>query len=380
MKEAKILQAEGTEKGSYKRKDTMGVTSLIADNDFHEILAKELGPRFREYRKKWDEAGKCKMVQDFPLQLDVYLNFTCNLKCVSCINQLPHDSREYRQWGNPNVQMPMKVFKRLIDEGIEHNLYALEMDNINEPLLRSDLPEAIKYARDAGLMDVMFNTNATLLDENMALRILDAEPTRIMFSLDAIKEETYKKIRIGADFQTVMKNIDRFLEIKEERGQTLPLTRVSFCVSKLNYKELAEFKEYWGKKVDFLSVQGFGNPFVGSQHYERLEKLLRTPKKDVESNAEYTCAMPFQRISLTNSGDVLSCCYWYGQQMHVGNIYKNSLYEIWNSEKMEQLRKTINGPWETKPLICKRCAVSWDRASLEQLTPYDPFYQNLKND
>lgn len=56
--------------------------------------------------------------------------------------------------------------------------------------------------------------------------------------------------------------------------------------------------------------------------------------------AEY-CKRPFEEIEISNTGEVYTCCPNWNNFYSIGNIYKNSFNEIWNSQKAIDLRKRI---------------------------------------
>ena len=97
---------------------------------------------------------------------------------------------------------------------------------------------------------------------------------------------------------------------------------------------------------------------MDSDKCDSFEQSLR-----IDSVCLKECYLPYQRMFLRNNGDVLPCYSVYGCEIPVGNIYENSIYEIWNSNKMKQLRQEVNGPAEVEPLACKKC-----RRSLEYQT------------
>ena len=53
------------------------------------------------------------------------------------------------------------------------------------------------------------------------------------------------------------------------------------------------------------------------------------------------CKRPFEEIEISNTGDVYTCCPNWNNFYSIGNIYKYSLNEIWNSEKAIDLRTRI---------------------------------------
>jgi MoaA/NifB/PqqE/SkfB family radical SAM enzyme len=330
---------------------------LSKKGDPHDILIKEIGEKFREYREKWDRSGKCILVQDFPLHLDFELSFKCNLRCKACVHSLPKEKKG--KWGDPSKEFSYETYCHIIDEGAKYGLCSIDLNGICEPLLRRDLVNFISYASKKKILDIMFNTNALLLTKKRSEELLEAGLTRIMFSLDAIKESTYKKLRQGGNFLSVMNNIHCFLEMKKRLGKRLPITRVSFVVTKINHSDLDEFISYWKDYVDFLSIQSLSNPFIGTPYYYKAEKMLRSPVSKCDPN--FICPQPYQRLYIRINGDVSPCCGgWNYSENVVGNIYQNSVYDIWNGQEMRKFRMFVNAEPKLQPIMCRKCRLSFN--------------------
>ena len=86
-------------------------------------------------------------------------------------------------------------------------VYSINLNYVNEPLIRKDIPQFVSYAVQKGIPEVMFNTNGVLLKPDMSEALIDAGLTKLSVSLDASTEETCAKIRVGSDFGKVMENI-----------------------------------------------------------------------------------------------------------------------------------------------------------------------------
>ena len=84
----------------------------------------------------------------------------------------------------------------------------------------------IKYAKDKGILEVQFNTNAMLLTEKISERLIEAGLDRIIFSLDGMTKETFENIRGGANFEKVVNNIKSFINIRNEMGGKKPCVRI----------------------------------------------------------------------------------------------------------------------------------------------------------
>jgi sulfatase maturation enzyme AslB (radical SAM superfamily) len=133
----------------------------------------------------------------------------------------------------PSGYMDLSLFKRLVDE-VARDLPSIEyvyLHKDGEPLLHPDIVEMIQYASSRH-PNVTLVTNATLLDDRMARAILATPLQKIRLSVDGLTRKTFEKIRIqlpsnefvrtGTDvgYHAVMTNIERFLHLRQQTGNT----------------------------------------------------------------------------------------------------------------------------------------------------------------
>lgn len=312
--------------------------------DIDEIFVKKFGQRWTDYRTRWANASKMETLEDFPMFVRFETQFKCNGRCKMCV----HGHDDLRADYSYDETMPMDTFKRLVDECAEHNCPSVGMSQTNEPLLDKDLMERIEYVTKKGIMDIHLNTNAMLLSEDISKRILDTGVTRICFSVDAVTEETYNKIRIGLNFNRVLKNIDTFLNLKAKSGQELPLTRVSFLLQEDNKHELEEFKKIWVDKVDYISIQRYVpiSSFDDERSYAIEEAPIRGKQK---------CSYPFESLFIHGDGTVVPCAAHRARHISVGNIKNNTIHEIWHSDGMNKLREAHKSGDLSGTKFCSTC-------------------------
>jgi radical SAM protein with 4Fe4S-binding SPASM domain len=340
----------------YEFRDSRRISRLVSDKgDPNAIIAEVMGPRYWEYRQKWDLARSFQIRLPFPLQVDYELLYACNLKCPICIMSLPAEER--RRWGNPHERLSIDVVKELLDEGAAKGQAAVGLNGVCEPLLYPDLPEIIRYARSKGLLDIMFNTNGLLLDQHISRELISAGLTRIMISIDAATEPTYDRIRIGSDFERVCENVRRFVEIRNQMKSVLPIVRVSFCVTSLNEHELDDFLADWGPVVDFFSIQHYGNTFSGRYARERSE--LFPSQYLYDPGITPRCGQPWKRVMVRHNGQVIPCCDASGLHLVIGHIKENNLADIWRGSSAEEIRDLhLQGHYDRNP-ICRQCMTKW---------------------
>lgn len=328
------------------------VTWYSKEEDVNEKLANLLGERFVDYRKKWDAVNRFELETDFPLYLQVELHQICNLRCHMCTIGIPEASAKYIT----QKHMSWELYEKIILEGEKYGCPSLNPQGINEPLLDKDLEDYIKFASKHGFIDIMMNTNATLLSEDRSKRLLESGITRLRFSLDAATKETYEKIRVGAKYDEVMENIQRFLKLKKEYGKGIPVIGVNFCKMRLNEHEEELFIDKWKDQVDFVTIQEFVPPETEldySQFYP-TDSIFRS---DMIQEG-FNCQQPWQRFFIHNTGETCPCCAFFSVELSVGNVANHSIHELWTSQTMKNLRrmhkegKYWENPW------CLKCVNS----------------------
>ena len=187
------------------------VQMYSTEDEVNSKLVAILGDKFKKYRENFTAASNFQLETDFPLYLNIELHQICNLKCPMCSIGDPNANEKYVT----DQKMSWETYEKIILEGEKYGCPSVCPQGTNEPLLSPDLEKYIKFASEHGFIDIMLNSNATLLTEDRARKLLRSGLTRIRFSLDAVTEDTYKKIRIGGTFDRVLENIERFLKIRK---------------------------------------------------------------------------------------------------------------------------------------------------------------------
>lgn len=349
-----------------KRVDSTKRSLLVSRQNIHEIIGKALGreKEFNEYRYLFEEATKAKLITNYPIHLDFELNFICNIKCHFCILSLPKE--KLLEWGDPEIKLSFKSFKKVIDEGVEKGLKSIGVHGNNEPLTVPDLPRYVAYARDKGVLDIFFNSNGLLLTPKKARELIDAGMTRMGISVDAFTAATYERYRIGGDYEKLRNNIFNLIEIKKRSGKVLPIIRLSYVVHENNIHELDDFINYWKGKVDLFAFQSLRDFFLyNGDISKKFRKLFKVDETKID--CFFVCPQPFQRMFVRNNGDVLPCCSAYGMKLVMGNIHHESIYDIWNGEKMREHRRILNNP-NLQPEACRKCRTgSTQNFNIEEL-------------
>lgn len=306
------------------------------------------GRAWDEYRRAWD-SGHDFQERSFPVHLDFELNHNCNLNCSFCY----WSRKDFRSTAS-NMIFPLDKFKEILIDSVSDGLYSVNLENNNEPLMNFDLPKYVKLARQIGVLDVMLHTNGHLLTPSMAQQLIEAGLTRMFISVDAFSPASYMAMRGGGrqGYEKVVRNIHSLLELRSRLGGGLPLVTVSFLQSNVNRHETVEFKSFWERQVENVHIQmyqDFTSPELRTSHGGTL------PSR---------CAQPMVRAAIRADGSVQPCCSFFGyERYNVGNLYQNTMYDIWNSTEYQTLRTLMRQGRLAENPICRQCIRTWDVAS-----------------
>ncbi len=329
------------------------VAHYSKEEDVNKKLADILGEKFTNYRKLWDSANRFETVTEFPLFLHFDMHQRCNYRCPQCIIAYPEELKKYAK----GEEMDFETYKMAINEGASYSCPSLSVQGDNEPLLNPNLENYISYAHNKGFIDIMFNTNGSLLFKERAKRLLDSGLTRLRFSLDAYKPETYKEIRVGGNYDKVLENIDYFLDLKRAGGYKLPLVGVNFVLQKKNYKEVNDFIKFWTSKVDMVSIQNFLPPLPDKDFSDFYPPKESYPSSNISHSDGFKCVQPFQRLVIKNR-DITPCGVMYSQLLSLGKFPETSLFDAWNSPKMKTLQQIHSQGHYSKNSVCQKCVAS----------------------
>ncbi|MDA3820374.1 MAG: radical SAM protein, partial [Candidatus Delongbacteria bacterium] len=146
---------------------------------------------------------------------------------------------------------------------------------------------------------ISVNTNGTVLtDEIKAL--MEAGNFFLNISIDSVNKTTYEKIRRGASFDQVMKNLDYFIDYSRRKDTILSMP---VCPLTSNYKELPDI-------VAFCNSHGMFLEFV--HVFNALNVNLQYASKAVLEDAYQVCSnvniVPNDQVSEHNVNMLIDLC------------------------------------------------------------------------
>jgi radical SAM protein with 4Fe4S-binding SPASM domain len=321
---------------------------------------------------------------------NLYLEVTnrCNLRCKACIL--------YRgSWESPR-DLTFDELVRITDQ-----LPALEriaLHGIGEPLLNDTLPAMIRYLKNRNVF-VLFNTNGILLDASRQDELMDAGLDELRISLDAASAQGYKAMRDSGRFDQIVDNLRSFVQRMRRQQALRPILSLWYLGTRENIDALPAFvrlaadigvsQVYLQRLVYFRDDDGYGlataeKTLVVSdgkirQWLEQAQDLakqlgiqfnasgLTSPLESVQTKAKNPhpwkgCVRPTTLMYITANGNVLPCCISpfstadYAAII-LGNVFENSLRDIWLGSKYRSFRKSHQTA--TPPKSCRGCGDLW---------------------
>jgi radical SAM protein with 4Fe4S-binding SPASM domain len=296
---------------------------------------------------------------DFPLTLQIQTQSFCNGRCSMC--PYPTVSKKLDQG-----TMEWELYQKIANEAASEPLLSVVIYELhNEPLLDKRAFDCVRYFKsiDPNKLCTLV-TNGELLDRFNLTDIVQSNLDSLLVSLNAYSKEMYESINTGLDYDRVMKNISYLLANKATR-QKLAL---SFVVTEQNAREVYEATKYWKREgVRTRVIAEIANRAGTLDRYERLRLktgyrgtpfLSRLWRRLMIGAGHVTgCHLPFYQMCVLFNGDVIICCHDWNRATVVGNARTSSLREIWNSKKMNEIRRLMLRKRYEQLDSCRDCSI-----------------------
>ena len=167
-----------------------------------------------------------------PKRIRLEASSVCQLKCPTCPNTnkeiLPIVGKGFLQLSN---------FQKLLYENPW--ISEIELSNFGEIFLNPDLLEIIKHAYERKVALTANNgVNLNNVESAVLEGLVKYKFQSMTCSLDGVSNETYKRYRIGGNYDTVIENIKKINLFKKQHKSRYPLLTWQFVVFGYNEHEI----------------------------------------------------------------------------------------------------------------------------------------------
>jgi len=332
--------------------------------------------RYHDYRSEWYRRAKEFDPADVPLAVCCELVSNCNLNCPMC-----YTITEEFQSSVVGAQrmLPWNIVKSIIDECAELRVPSMLFSWRGESTLYRSKDEngnvmnfanVLAYARKKGILEITSLSNGQMINEEMVMAIVEAEPSWISFSIDGL-EKNYNKIRTPFHkkgtgynaFNKVVENIRKIGVLRNKHGKKKPQIRTNTIYPPIADDPLAYH--------EFMEDIGVG--------WVTVNEILDFRGEELPDDAiidDWACQYPFQRITISANGSILPCTGAHNEDrdMLLGRypgsrkkeVMKNgwsevidlperSLAEVWHCKELEKIRILHKENRRKEIWACRHC-------------------------
>ncbi len=285
------------------------------------------------------------MILSAPIYVHWEITDCCNLKCRHC----------YQEHSKNLLKKDLKKLFYIADQLIEEKVFQVTLTG-GEPLLVPELPDLVMYLSKNNIVP-RITTNGFFIDHNW-IDVLKQYNVKVQISLDSSNEMKHNYIRNNEQaFEQAIRAIKLLVDNKCD-------VSIGFCANKLNYCEIEE--------IILLALKmGVNSVLVGemipnnanneklffskdeyNMFIESVSRLKQTYQEKIylsidtewgfllDDNLEHApCSALDRDMAILANGDVVPCPFIRHSNYVIGNIYKEKIKTIWNSEKANYFRK-----------------------------------------
>ncbi len=295
----------------------------------------------------------------FPRLVQLQTINACNAACIMCPYPIFKDAF-------PRGRMDDQLFDKLITEIAgrgEVNVFVPMLQN--EPMLDKQLFERIGRfkAMTNGRIKVELVTNGALLTEENVVRIAASGLDLLDISLDAVGRDTFERVRVGLRYDVVMAGVERVIAAK------IPGLDIFVRLVKVrdNVHEVKSFARHWRKRGIPVFVYTANNRVGALPEYD---EKIRVPARQLPMGHRLGrrlarawlghCPAPFAAAAVLHNGDVLLCTHDWARKEVLGNLRTHTLAEVWNGDRMREIRHLISERRYAQLPACRDCSLVTD--------------------
>lgn len=281
-----------------------------------------------------------------PVSVTIDISNACNAACPFCSRQLSCLKR--------NEIMSKEMFYDIVKQIEQINsIKNVVLAAWGEPTLHPDFDEFVNVLVEKGY-HVGFPTNMSLAHKHFD-SILKA--SHVMLSIEGHDKETYEKKRKNLNFETTYNNVkelDRLINEKKEKGEKVPVREINFLIDKKS--DIDAYMNTWSEFVDIIRVGPILPVALWDKSSNSSQLITNEELKEdmLVCNSlvkNMYCAQPFKSIIIRANGKLALCCSDYDFDIDFGN-YKDIKKTYFKNPQFKKIRKEFKN---NKLKTCVNC-------------------------
>lgn len=283
---------------------------------------------------------------NYPKFFEIQTASYCNGGCVIC----PYKDVSRLM---PCGSMNQDLFEKIIKQIGSNNCWGMRIIPYlnNEPFLDKFFIDRVKYINEkCPAAEVEISTNLSLLNSKKQKELLLCSIKELRLSVFGFTEKTYQKVMTGLVWENTKNNLDLLCANKKLRSKIGQISLIMVDYPGISAKDIASAKKYCQDNFIKFEFWGF------------LDRGGNVSTYDNKINNHYVCGCEqnrdTERMHILFDGKVVLCSMDWRRECIVGDLSRQTIEEVWESKRFNDLRRIINGGGKKVPNICKKCKLS----------------------
>jgi MoaA/NifB/PqqE/SkfB family radical SAM enzyme len=227
--------------------------------------------------------------------------------------------------------MSLDLYQEILDQ-CKRFVYDINLTHRGEPLLNPNIVDMVGEGAAVG-PKIRLHTNAMNLSRELSNDLIGADLDLVSFSVDGFEKDSYERIRTRGKWDTVIANIQGFLEEKARRGSKKPYVIMQVI-------EVPEASSDESDKRAFLSL--FRGLPVDEFYIKKPSNWAGSYDTDLyESEPSTPCTFPWYALTICWDGLIVPCPQDFFCKILLGTVQEDGLARGWQSPRMRELRRAM---------------------------------------
>lgn len=297
------------------------------------------------YRFKYRFARNLKL--HVPVDVSLELASHCNQKCGYCYHA-DQDNLPFQK-GFMDADLATKVINECAKLGVNSLKFNYRGESSMHPRFFAITTVAKQLANGSTFIDRISNTNFKFPTNRDDIFEGFTNQTKVKISFDSFIPGIMEKQRAGSNYELALRNIDKFYNfprrLKTETKIIIQAVRTS-----LNKDEdiVSEVRKRW--QTAEVSIRDMVGGRVNNDQVKVLENKIR------DNSNRQSCIQAHARLIIHWDGKVGPCCPSIKNDLILGDVTKQSVYEIFNGPFANELRRSLKKKTAFNLDPCKTCS------------------------
>jgi MoaA/NifB/PqqE/SkfB family radical SAM enzyme len=310
-------------------------------------------------------------VKNAIFEMFVELVNACNFRCTFC-----PQGELVRKQQPMDFDLATKIVKDLAEMGHHH---PIRTHLLGEPLLYKRFTDFVDMAHDHG-QRVYLATNGSRFTPGIIDGILGCRLDEMLISLNTPEEALYNEQRgTRVPYSEYIDGINRMVTALVQRGGP-PKTRINVLYDRSKKDDPAEIARVRRIVDEWIDVarKASGADLPRADEVVHLEPTGTTMMRlydgiEMQWNCYHNwgegrspdfhfCSFPWRQLGVFVDGQATTCCVDAQGEIDIGNARTQSIAEIWDGPKLQEIRAGFLRGQALEPR-CVRCDVYHDKAT-----------------